>query len=53
MAPIGSQFDLNKALSKESYAYDCCVNKNYENKTLGITNPEMIMNMKSPMKNLI
>lgn len=35
------RFDLTKALNKEAYAYNCWVNKNYENNTLAITDDEL------------
>lgn len=35
------RFDLTKALNRESYAYNCWVNKNYENNTLAITDDEI------------
>ena len=35
------RFDLTKALNRESYAYNCWVNKNYEDNTLAITDEEM------------
>ena len=35
------RFDLTKALNREAYAYNCWVNKNYENNTLAITDDEL------------
>ena len=35
------RFDLDKALNREAYEYNCWVNKKYENNTLGITNDDL------------
>lgn len=41
MANVNGVFNLEKALTRESYAYDCWVNKNYEDNTLRITNAQL------------